>query len=141
MSKRQSQSPQGGLHHPHQYPYQYVVLRCVPRVDREEFLNVGVVLYCEETAFLQAAWRVDRERLAALDPLLDADQVCETLAFVDAVCAGAERAGDAGRQPLGARFGFLRAPRSTVVQPGPVHGGVTDDAARQLERLLQRLVG
>jgi hypothetical protein len=122
-------------------PYQYVVLRCVPRADREEFLNLGVVVYCQAVGFLQAAWLVDRDRLAALDPLVDADQVCEALAFVDGVCAGDDRGGEAARQPIGTRFGFLKAPRSTVVQPGPVHGGVTDDPARQLERLLERLVG
>jgi hypothetical protein len=126
----------GGSH-----PYQYVVLRCVPRVDREEFLNVGVVLFCQSTDFLHAAWKVDRERLAALDPRVDVDQVCEALEFVDRVCAGDDRAGEAARQPIGTRFGFLKAPRSTVVQPGPVHGGVTDDPARQLEHLLERLVG
>jgi hypothetical protein len=124
-----------------QHAYQYVVLRCVPRVDREEFLNVGVVLYCQDTDFLQAAWNVDRDRLLALDPRIDVDQVCEALAFVDGVCAGDERGGAASRQPLGTRFGFLKAPRSTVVQPGPVHGGVTEDPARQLEHLLERLVG
>jgi Protein of unknown function (DUF3037) len=122
-------------------PYQYVVLRCVPRVDREEFLNVGVVLYCQAADYLHAVWTVDRERLEALDPRVDVEQVCEALAFVDRVCAGDERAGEAARQPIGTRFGFLKAPRSTVVQPGPVHGGVTDDPARQLEHLLERLVG
>ena len=122
-------------------PYQYVVLRCVPRVDREEFLNVGVVLYCQETDFLEAAWHVDRERLAALDPRLDVDQVCEALAFVEGVCAGDASVGAAAGKPAGTRFGFLKAPRSTVLQPGPVHGGVTADPARQLEHLLERLVG
>jgi hypothetical protein len=122
-------------------PYQYVVLRCVPRVDREEFVNVGVVLFCQAADFLHAAWNVERERLVALDPRVDVDQVCEALAFVDRVCAGDERAGEAARQAIGTRFGFLKAPRSTVVQPGPVHGGVTDDPARQLEHLLERLVG
>jgi hypothetical protein len=122
-------------------PYQYVVLRCVPRADREEFLNVGVVLYCQATDYLAAVWRVDRDRLGALDPRIDADQVSEALAFVDGVCAGDERGGEAAKQPIGTRFGFLKAPRSTVVQPGPVHGGVTDDPARQLEHLLEKLVG
>ncbi|MBF4766986.1 DUF3037 domain-containing protein [Nocardioides agariphilus] len=122
-------------------PYQYVVLRCVPRVDREEFLNVGVVLYCQAADYLNAVWSVDRDRLVSLDARIDVDQVCEALAFVDRVCAGDERAGEAARQPIGTRFGFLKAPRSTVVQPGPVHGGVTDDPARQLEHLLERLVG
>jgi Protein of unknown function (DUF3037) len=122
-------------------PYQYVVLRCVPRVDREEFLNVGVVLYCEETGFLEAAWSVDRERLLALDPGLDLDAVCDALTFVDGVCAGDESVGAAATKAAGNRFGFLKAPRSTVLQPGPVHGGVTSDPARQLDHLLERFVG
>jgi hypothetical protein len=122
--------------------YQYVVLRCVPRADREEFLNVGVVVYCEAARFLETAWHVDRDRLAALDPGIDVDQVCAALEFVAGVCAGDQRGGAAAAErSLGARFGFVKAPRSTVVRPGPVHGGVTDDPARQLERLLFQLVG
>ncbi|MGZ4456021.1 MAG: DUF3037 domain-containing protein [Nocardioides sp.] len=119
--------------------YQYVVLRCVPRVDREEFLNVGVVVYCQAADYLAVAWAVDRDRLAALDPGIDLDQVCDALAFVDGVCAGDERGGVAATQPVGQRFGFLKAPKSTVLQPGPVHGGVTEDPARQLDHLLARL--
>ena len=121
--------------------YQYVVLRCVPRPDREEFLNVGVVLHCQTADFLDVVCHVDAVRLRALHAGIDVEQVREALAFVDLVCAGDERAGEAARQSLGQRFGFLKAPRSTVVQPGPVHGGVTDDPARQLEHLLERLVG
>ena len=121
-------------------PYQYVVLRCVPRVDREEFLNVGVVLYCQAADVLAAAWHVDPPRLAALAPGLDVAHVCDHLAFVDGVCAGDERGGEAGQQPLGQRFGFLKAPRSTVLQPGPVHGGMAADPRAELERLLDRLV-
>jgi hypothetical protein len=121
--------------------YQYVVLRCVPRVDREEFVNVGVVIYCQSTDYLDVAWRVDRDRLAAFDPQLDLDQVCEALAFVEGVCAGDERGGEAASKPIGQRFGFLKAPRSTVLQPGPVHGGVTHDPAHQLVHLMEKLVG
>ena len=121
--------------------YQYVVLRCVPRVDREEFLNVGVVLYCQATDFLDVAWHVDRERLSALAPRIDLDQVTEALRFIEGVCAGDDRGGEAAIKPLGQRFGFLKAPRSTVIQPGPVHGGMTTDPPRQLEHLLERLVG
>jgi hypothetical protein len=117
------------------------VLRCVPRVDREEFLNVGVVLYCEEAGFLDVAWRVDRDRLAALAPGLDLDAVCDALAFVEGVCAGDARGGAAAAEKAGTRFGFLKAPRSTVLQSSPVHGGVTHDPARQLDHLLERLVG
>ena len=121
--------------------YQYVVVRCVPRVDREEFVNVGVVLYCQAADLLDVAWRVDRERLAAFAPELDLDRVCDALDFIEGVCVGDERGGAAGAAPIGTRFGFLKAPRSTVLQPGPVHGGVTTDPARELERLLDRLVG
>ena len=121
--------------------YQYVVLRCVPRPDREEFLNVGVVLHCQAAEFLDVACHVDADRLRALHGGIDVEQVREALSFVDLVCRGDERAGEAARQSQGQRFGFLKAPRSTVVQPGPVHGGVTDDPARQLEHLRERLVG
>ena len=120
--------------------YQYVVLRCVPRVEREEFVNVGVVLYCQASDYLDVRWRVDRDRLRLLDPQVDLDQVCEALAFVAGVCAGDGRGGTAAEQPIGTRFGFLIAPRSTVLQPGPVHGGVTADPAAEIERLLARLV-
>ncbi|WP_182526602.1 DUF3037 domain-containing protein [Nocardioides dongkuii] len=121
--------------------YQYVVLRCVPRVDREEFLNVGVVLYCQATDFLGVSWDVDRDRLRALDPGLDLDQVCDALRFVEGVCAADPRGGAAAGHPIGQRFGFLKAPKSTVLQPGPVHGGLTADPATELTRLRAHLVG
>ena len=121
--------------------YQYVVLRCVPRPEREEFVNVGVVLHCQAADFLDVTWSVDADRLRALHPAVDVDQVCDALTFTDWVCHGDERGGEAARQSLGQRFGFLKAPRSTVLQPGPVHGGLTRDPARQLEHLRERLVG
>lgn len=121
-------------------PYQYAVLRCVPRVDREEFVNVGVVLYCQAADLLDAAWHVDRPRLSALHPGLDLDQVCDALEFVTGVCAGDARGGAASASSLGQRFGFLKAPKSTVIQPGPVHGGLTPDPVAQLSRLLTHLV-
>jgi hypothetical protein len=124
-----------------QHPYQYVVLRCVPRVDREEFVNVGVVVYCEETRFLDCAWNLDEERLRALDPRMDVARVQSGLDHIRAVCRGEPAGGSAGEQPLGVRFGFVKAPRSTVVQPGPVHGGVTDDPPRCLDHLVHTLVG
>ncbi|HET8716308.1 MAG TPA: DUF3037 domain-containing protein [Nocardioidaceae bacterium] len=120
--------------------FQYVVLRCVPRVDREEFVNVGVVLYCQKADFLQARCHVDEARVRALDPTLDLAAVRSALAAVEAVCRGDDSTGAAGRTDLGTRFGFVKAPRSTVVQPGPVHGGTTDDPDRQLDHLLDRLV-
>ena len=120
--------------------YQYVVLRCVPRVDREEFVNVGVLAYCQQADFLAAACHVQPERLAALWPDLDPSSVSSALAFIEGVCRGDERLGEVAAGDLGTRFGFLKAPRSTVVQPGPVHGGTTTDPVAELQRLLTVLV-
>jgi hypothetical protein len=121
--------------------YQYVVLRCVPRVQREEFVNVGVVLYSQSADFLEAAWRVDEARLRALAPDLDLTAVADALDTVCRVCRGETGGGLPTLGGLGKRFGWLSAPRSTVVQPGPVHGGLTSDPAAELEALLERLVG
>lgn len=120
--------------------FQYVVLRCVPRVDREEFVNVGVVVYCQAAGFLGCAAHVDDARVSAMAPGLDVAAVRSALASAEAVCTGSDAAGAAGRAPLGTRFGFLTAPRSTVVQPGPIHGGLTSDPAAQLAHLLDALV-
>lgn len=116
--------------------YQYVVLRCVPRVDREEFVNVGVLAYCQEAEFLGAACHVPEDRLRALWIDLDPVAVSAALAFIEGVCRGDADLGDVAAGDLGTRFGFLKAPRSTVVQPGPVHGGITTDPVGELQRLL-----
>jgi hypothetical protein len=121
-------------------PYQYVVLRCVPRVEREEFVNVGVVLYCQKAAFLGSGWHLDEHRLSSLCRGLDLEAVRRTLDHVEAVCRGEDGSGPAASRDLGVRFGYLRAPRSTVVQPGPVHGGLTGDPAAELHRLVDQLV-
>jgi hypothetical protein len=120
--------------------FQYVVLRCVPRVDREEFVNVGVVLFCQLADFLGCATHVDHARLTALAPGLDVAAVRSALDAVVAVCQGDPATGAAGQAALGTRFGFLSAPRSTVVQPGPVHGGLTADPRAELRHLLDALV-
>ena len=120
--------------------YQYVVLRLVPRVDREEFINVGVVLYCQATDFLDAAWHLDEGRAAALCPTCDLDGVRSVLDQVRAVCRGESGRGLPTLDKLGQRFGWIIAPRSTMVQPGPVHGGLTAEPAAELARLLARLV-
>jgi hypothetical protein len=132
--------------------YQYVVLRCVPRVEREEFVNVGVVLYCPAEDFLASGSRVDEQRLRALDPRVDVAAVRSALAAVESVCRGDAHADfglgsratsygvRTGKDDQSSRFGFLKAPRSTVLQPGPVHGGMTADPARELERLVSALV-
>ena len=121
--------------------FQYVVLRCVPRVDREEFVNVGVVLYCQQAELpRRRAATSTAPGCSPLAPDVDVDAVRSALAAVEAVCRGDESAGAAGRAPMGTRFGFVQAPRSTVVQPGPVHGGTTDDPSAELDHLLARLV-
>jgi hypothetical protein len=126
--------------------YQYVVLRCVPRVDRDEFVNVGVVIHSHSADFLDCAFAIDTDRLTALAPHLDLSSVDASLETVRAICRGEQAPGRSapdrlGLDGLGQRFGWLAAPRSTVVQPGPVHGGLTSDPAAELRRLLTRLVG
>ena len=125
-------------------PYQYLVLRCVPRVDREEFVNVGVVLYSQRAEYLACASHLDRQRLSTLARGLDIRAVERELAAIDAECRGDASAGQAGAEGLGLRFGHIAAPRSTVVQPGPVHGGRTSpacpDPAQVLRHLLDTLV-
>ena len=120
--------------------YQYAALRLVPRVDREEFINVGVVLYAQDEGFLDAAWEVDADRTSALCPTCDLDGVRSTLEQVRAVCRGDAVRGLPTFERAGQRFGWIIAPRSTVVQPGPVHGGLCADPRTELDRLLVRLV-
>jgi hypothetical protein len=121
--------------------YEYVVLRCVPRVDRDEFANVGVVIHSQAVDFLDCAFAVDPDRLRSLSPDLDLESVDATLQTICAICRGEQAHGRPLLETLGQRFGWLSATRSTVVQPSPVHGGLTRDPAAELERLLDRLVG
>jgi hypothetical protein len=121
--------------------YQYIALRAVPRVDRDEFVNIGVVLHSQSVDFLDCAFALDPARLQALAPHLDLASVDATLETVRAICRGEQSPGRPTLDGLGQRFGWLAAPRSTVVQPGPVHGGLTSDPAAELQRLLARLVG
>jgi hypothetical protein len=125
---------------PANYAFEYAVLRAVPRVDRGEFINVGVVVYCQATDFLGARSEIDPARLGALDVALDLAALDAALAGIAAMCAGDPSAGPVGEQPPGERFRWLAAPRSTVVQPAPVHAGVTEDPARELDRLFDLMV-
>lgn len=122
------------------FPYQYVVLRCVPRVEREEFVNVGVVLFSQHADVLQCVQSVNVERLRAIAPDIDVDAVCASLARIEEVCRGETGGGRPDLGSPGKRFGWITAPRSTVIQPGPVHGGLTGDPERTLADLLDRLV-
>jgi Protein of unknown function (DUF3037) len=124
----------GGRH-----PFEYAVLRVVPRVERGEAINGGVLVYCRELDFLGAAVRLDRERLLALDRGVD---VAHVAAVLDSIVTTCSSDGDnpASGEEIGRRFRWLTAPRSTVVQPGPVHTGLTADPAAETQRLLQLLV-
>ena len=121
-------------------PFEYFVLRCMPRVDRGEFVNVGVVIFCQAAEFLDARIDLPLERVAALDGDVDIAALRAALTTIEAVCRGDQSAGEAAGGDLGKRFGWLAAPRSTVLQPGPVHGGLTVDPAAELRRLAEALV-
>ncbi|MEU5990817.1 DUF3037 domain-containing protein [Spirillospora sp. NPDC047418] len=120
--------------------FEYAALRVVPRVERGESMNVGVVVYCRALDYLGCRTHLDDRRLLALDPSLDLAGVRASLKGVESVCGGGERAGQAAAEPPGRRFRWLTAPRSTIVQPGPVHAGLTRDPAAETERLLGLLV-
>ena len=122
------------------YDYQYVVLRLVPRVEREEFVNVGVVLYSQEAEFLRGAFHLDEDKARAIAPELDTEAVRASLDAVCRVAAGEHSPTTPRLDRLGPRFGWLSAPRSTIVQPGPVHGGTTEDPAATLSHLMSILV-
>jgi hypothetical protein len=121
--------------------YEYVALRCVPRVDRDEFINVGVVIHSQAADFLDCAFTLEPGRLRSFSPHLDLRSVEATLKTLCTICRGEQAPGRPALETLGQRFGWIAAPRSTVVQPGPVHGGLTSDPAAELQRLLARLVG
>ena len=120
--------------------FDYAVVRVVPRVDRGEFVNAGVILYCPTKAFLEARIGLERERLLALDPSVDFDVVQTHLDAIPRVCAGGPEAGPIGELPQRARFHWLVAPRSTVIQMSPVHSGVHENLEAALELLFNKLV-
>jgi hypothetical protein len=120
--------------------FEYAVLRVVPRVERGEALNAGVLVYCRQRDYLGSRVHLDLERLRALDPTADAAAIEKALQAAADVCAADPAAGAAGREALGSRFRWLTAPRSTVVQPGPVHTGLTDNPEAETERLFRLLV-
>lgn len=120
--------------------FDYAIVRVVPRVEREEFVNAGVILFCLQRDFLGARVQLDPGRVLALWPDTDLALVEEHLAAIPMVCAGGPGSGPIGRLTQRERFHWLVAPRSTVVQVSPVHAGVCDDPAAALERLMDRMV-
>ena len=116
------------------------MLRVVPRVERGEALNAGVLVYCRQRDYLGSRVHLDVQRLYALDPTADADAIERALQAAADVCGADPAAGAAGREALGSRFRWLTAPRSTVVQAGAVHTGLTVDPDAEVARLLRLLV-
>ena len=125
---------------PDEFTYDYAILRIVPRVDRGEQINAGVILSCADLDFLDARIELDEAVLRALEPTVDVSAVREQLAAIAAVCRGGPDAGPVGLLPARGRFRWLVSPRSTVVQPSPVHTGRTKDPAASLDHLMARVV-
>ena len=123
-----------------EHSYDYAIIRVVPRVERGELINVGVILSCPARGFLEARIELDERRLAALDPTLDIEMIREHLASIPAISAGGEGAGPIGRLSQRERFYWLVAPRSTIIQTSPVHTGLCQEPAEMLERLLDTMV-
>ncbi len=125
---------------PAEHTYDYAIIRVVPRVDRGEQINVGVILSCEALDFLDARIEPDEGLLRAIDPSVDLEAVRANLAVIPAVCKGGPDAGPIGSLPSRGRFRWLVAPRSTIIQPSEVHTGRTSDPAACLEHLMDRIV-
>jgi len=122
------------------FRYDYAVVRVVPKVDREEFINAGVILSCPDLSFLEARIKLDESRLLAIDPNIDLDLVKKHLASIPKICRGGEEAGSIGALPQRRRFEWLVAPRSTIIQTSPVHTGRCGDPAAALEHLVSTMV-
>jgi hypothetical protein len=123
-----------------EYTYDYAIVRIVPRVERGEQINVGVILSCPDANYLDARIEVNEARLLALDPSIDLETMRTNLATIPAVCRGGAEAGPIGDLPPRGRFRWLVSPRSTIIQTSPVHTGRTTDPAAALERLLEKIV-
>jgi hypothetical protein len=122
------------------FVFDYAVVRVVPRVDRGELLNAGVIVFCPTAAFLECRIELDHARLRALAPSIDVAVVESYLEAIPKVCAGGDEAGSIGSLPQRARFHWLVAPRSTVIQTSAVHSGVHEDPRVALDSLFEKLV-
>jgi len=120
--------------------FDYAILRVVPQVAREEFLNVGALVFCLRKDFLGCQLALDETRLLAFAPDLDLSQLREHLAAIPRICAGGPDAGPIGQLPLKERWHWLVAPRSTLIQLSAVHSGLCDDPAAALDRILTEMV-
>ena len=121
-------------------PFTYALLRVVPRVERGERVNIGLVLFCRQLDFLELSTQVDHPRLAALSPELDPEAVRGRLAAIAGVIHGDPGAGPIAQLSQSERFGWVAAPSSTIIQPSRVHTGLTSDPGATLARLFERLI-
>jgi hypothetical protein len=120
--------------------FEYAVIRVVPKVEREEFLNIGVILYCAKLKFLQAIYLLDENRLQAFAPGLDLAELKEHVCAMERICVGDAGAGPIGKLDMASRFRWLTATRSTIVQTSKVHPGFCEDPLETLEKLFGQLV-
>lgn len=120
--------------------FEYAIVRVVPHIEREEFINAGVILSCQSAGFLDAMFDLDAKRLKGLAPELDIGEIEAHLEAIRLICEGGERAGSIGRLPRRARFDWLVAPRSTIIQTSAVHTGLCSDPRQALEHLLRKMV-
>ena len=120
--------------------YDYAIIRVVPRVERGEFINAGVIVSCEKTGFLKAAIELDEARVLALDPDVDLETLRRHLAAIQRICEGGPGAGPIGLLPQRARFHWLTAKRSAILQTSPVHMGRCGDMEAIVEHLMARMV-
>ncbi|WP_247233459.1 DUF3037 domain-containing protein [Telluribacter sp. SYSU D00476] len=125
---------------PEKQLFEYAVIRVVPRVEREEFMNVGVILYCSSQGFLQTRYELNEQRLRAFSPEIDLPELKERLRAFERICAGRREGGPIGQLPIAGRFRWLTAARSTIVQTSAVHPGLCDSAPDTLDRLYSQLV-
>ena len=120
--------------------FEYAIIRVVPRVEREEFLNVGVILYCADENFLNTKCELNKEKLSVMCDDLDFDDLQKRLYAFEQICKGTEEGGPIGKLPIASRFRWLTAARSTIVQTSPVHPGLCSNALETLDKLYEELV-
>lgn len=120
--------------------FDYAIIRVVPRVEREEFLNAGVILFCPAQGFLRACIELDPQRLITLAPTIHVPLVEAHLRTIPLICDGGPTAGVIGQLPQRARFHWLVAPRSTIIQSSPVHCGIGNNLEQALEELMSKMV-
>lgn len=125
---------------PSRSAFSYAVVRIVPDIEREEFVNAGLILFCRERQYLAMRTSVDREALEVMRPGTDADAIAAQLALAERIAAGDATAAPFAGMSQSERFHWLTTPRSTVVQPGPLHAGTTDDPAATFEHLYEVMV-